>query len=137
MQGSPLIGAAIILALLGLMVVPLREFTASRVPSATQAAAAPNATPIHLELESSHAPFSFEISHLGKVVWKGDAMEKTAQSDVPMEFPKEGIDLRVAVSWPGDSSREAVKLSVTPANDSTLEKTLWGEAGVDDVLTFP
>jgi hypothetical protein len=104
--------------------------------TAPAAEGSPKAAPVHLELESSHAPFSYEVSHLGKVIWKGDALEKTAATDVAMEFPKEGVDLGIAISWPGDASREAVKLAVTES-DSTMEKTLWGEAKIEDVLTFP
>ena len=139
MRGSPLIGTAIILALLGLMLIPLRRLTTAQAVSsapATIVEPSAKATPVHLELESSHAPFSYEISHLGKVIWKGDAMDKDVQSDVAMEFPQEGVDLRIAVSWPDDASREAVKLAVTE-NDSIVEKTLWGEKKIDDVLTFP
>ncbi len=140
MQGSPLIGAAIILAVLAMMVIPLRRLT--NAPAAAMAAPAPGvaaagAARVHLELESSHAPFSFEISHLGKTIWKGDAREKTVASDVAMEFPKEGVDLGIAISWPGDASREAVKLAVTAGNEATVEKTLWGSAKAEDVLTFP
>ena len=140
MQGSPLIGTAIILALLALMLIPLRKLTTAQTASPAPAnvvEASAKAAPVHLELESSHAPFSYEISHLGKIIWKGDAMDKDVQSDVAMEFPKEGVDLQIAVSWPGDSSREAIKLAVTADDDPTVEKTLWGETKIDDVLTFP
>ncbi len=120
------------------MAVPLRRLTSAPAPAVAAAVSSKDAAvPVHMELESSRAPFSFEISNLGKVLWKGDASEKLVSRDAPMVFPKEGVDLHVTVAWPGDSAREAVKLAVTPANDAASEKTLWGEKKVDDVLTFP
>ena len=90
---------------------------------------------MHLVLTSTSVPFTFEVSHLGKTIWKGEATESSVARDVKMAFPPEGIDLLVDAKWQGDK-QAAVKLDVTPDNSDTMTKTLWGNGGVSGVLTF-
>jgi hypothetical protein len=90
---------------------------------------------VHLVLTSTSVPFTFEVSHLGKTIWKGEAMESNVARDVKMAYPSEGIDLLVDAKWQG-AQQTAVKLDVTPDSSDTMTKTLWGTGGVSGVLTF-
>jgi hypothetical protein len=90
---------------------------------------------VHLVLTSTSFPFTFEVLHLGKTIWKGEATASTVTNDVKMAFPQEGIDLLLDTKWQGDK-QGAVKLDVTVGNSDTMTKTLWGTGDVNGVLTF-
>lgn len=90
---------------------------------------------MHLEIVSTKAPFAFEVKHLGEVVWKGDSLGESAEGDVKLPIPKEGIDLSVQVDW-RVAGMAAARLTVSYGNDS-FERSLWGDGSVEDVLTFP
>ena len=137
MRGSPLLRVLVVVIALLAVLWPLRSLTTHRVerPSASaQSVAAPESN-VHLVLTSTSFPFTFEISNLGKTIWKGQASESSAARDVKMAFPPEGVDLLVDVKWQGDKEG-AVKLNVTVDNGETMTQTLWGAGSVSDVLTF-
>src|SRR6266404_9404000 len=97
MRGSPLLRLlAVVIALLAVL-WPLRRLTTHRTeaPSATPPSAAESEPKVHLVLTSTSFPFTFEVSHLGKTIWKGEATESSVAKDVKMAFPSEGIDLLV------------------------------------------
>jgi hypothetical protein len=81
------------------------------------------------------SPFSFDVSHLGKTIWKGESTEGSIARDVKLAFPPEGIDLLLDVKWQG-AKQAAVKLDVTVDNGDTMTKTLWGTGRANGVLTF-
>lgn len=130
--------ALVALGVLLLLLVPLRSFTTARTKPA---AAAPSTTPAaetlaHLEVVSTKAPFTFAISHLGKIVWQGTAATSPAATDVKLPIPSQGIDLLLSVTWsePGEA---AAKLIVTHGNNDPVERTVWGDGSASDVLTYP
>ena len=90
---------------------------------------------MHLVLTSTSYPFTFEVSHLGKTIWKGEAADSNVANDVKMAFPPEGIDLLVDARWQGDK-QAAVKLDVAVNGADTITRTLWGTGKVSGVLTF-
>ncbi len=115
MRGSPLLRVFVVVIALLAVQWPLRSLTNHRVKNVatspqTSAAAETN---VHLVLTSTSFPFTFEVSHLGKTIWKGESSESSVARDVKMTFPAEGIDLLVDVKWQGDK-QGAVKLDVTP-----------------------
>lgn len=137
MKGSPVL--RVFFAVLALLAVlwPLRSLTTHRTetaPAPAQSAAALESN-VHLVLTSTSFPFTFEVSHLGKTIWKGEAAESSVARDVKMTFPLEGIDLLADAKWQ-DNKQGAVKLDVTVDNGETMTKTLWGTGGVNGVLTF-
>jgi hypothetical protein len=136
MRGSPLFRAGLVLFALLLLLLPLRKLTSSRANSAPAIAplAAPAAT-VHLTITSTSVPFGFEISHLGKTVWKGASDESSSSKSLTMSFPPEGIDLGVQASWP-EAKEAAIRIEVTRGDDAPIIKTLWGNHYVDDVVTF-
>jgi hypothetical protein len=137
MRGSPLLRVLFVVIALLAVLWPLRSLTTHRAETAStppQTASTPECN-VHLVLTSTSVPFTFEVSHLGKTVWKGEAMENTVTRDLKMAFPSEGIDLLVDAKWQGDK-QAAVRLDVAADNGDTTTKTLWGTGGVSGVLTF-
>jgi hypothetical protein len=136
MRGSPLLRVLLVVIALLAVLWPLRSLTTHRAETAPtpQTASTPGSN-VHLVLISTSVPFTFEVSHLGKTIWKGEAMESSVASDVKMPFPPEGIDLLVDAKWQGDK-QAAVRLDVAVDNGDTTTKTLWGNGGVSGVLTF-
>lgn len=137
MRGSPLLRVLLVVIALLAVLWPLRSLTTHRAETAStppQTASTPESN-VHLVLTSTSVPFTFEVSHLGKTVWKGEAMENTVTRDLKMAFPSEGIDLLVDAKWQGDK-QAAVRLDVAADNGDTTTKTLWGTGGVGGVLTF-
>jgi hypothetical protein len=137
MRGSPLLRLlAVVIALLAVL-WPLRSLTTRRTeaPSAAAPTADAPESNVHLVLTSTSFPFTFEVLHLGKAIWKGEATESSVAKDVKMAFPSEGIDLLVDAKWQGDK-QAAVRLDVTPDDGNPVTKTLWGNGSVSGVLTF-
>jgi hypothetical protein len=137
MRGSPLLRVLLVVIALLAVLWPLRSLTTHRAEIAStppQTASTPESN-VRLVLTSTSVPFTFEVSHLGKTVWKGEAMENTVTRDLKMAFPSEGIDLLVDAKWQGDK-QTAVRLDVAADNGDTTTKTLWGTGGVSGVLTF-
>jgi len=137
MKGSPLLRGILVLIALLTLLLPLRSLTTHPSNPAT-APGKPlplSGTGVHLALLSTTFPFTFSVSHLGKVIWEGESSGDSATKDVMMNFPEEGIDLSVEVKWGGEKNT-AVKLEVTPKQGEPITRTLWGRTGVNDVLTF-
>ena len=136
MRGSPLLRVLLVVIALIAVLWPLRSLTTHRAesPSSPQTAIASESN-VHLVLTSTLSPFSFDVSHLGKTIWKGESTEGSIARDVKLAFPPEGIDLLLDVKWQG-AKQAAVKLDVTVDNGDTMTKTLWGTGRADGVLTF-
>ena len=137
MRGSPLLRVLlVVVALLGVL-WPLRSLTTHRAENSSvlsQTAATPESN-VHLALTSTSFPFTFEVSHLGKTIWKGEAGANSIARDVTMAFPPEGVDLLVDAKWQGDK-QGAVKVDVTVDDGDAVTRTLWGNGSVNGVLTF-
>jgi hypothetical protein len=140
MHGSPLLRTiAIMLALLA-AAVPLwrmtHEAAAATVIPAT--AAAETVSQVHLAVAFAQKPLRFEIDYLGKPVWESELVTGlTAEKEIRMAYPKEGVDLEYKVVWPAGTPLCAARLSVAANDAEAVEKTLWGTGQVDDVLSFP
>lgn len=137
MKGSPLIRAVIAFILISLAGVPLwkltRANTAVAAPAQTEAAEAK----IGLRLTFSSPPQSFSIAHLGSVVWSGATQATDATKTVSFAYPKEGVDLVVKVIWPADAAEAAVRVRLTDPDGNEHDKTVWGRAEIEEVVTFP
>lgn len=137
MRGSPLLRVLLVVIALLAVLWPLRSLTTHRAespPALAHTAAAPESN-VHLVLTSTSFPFTFEVKHLGKTIWTGEATESSIAHDVKIAFPSEGIDLLVDAKWQ-DNKQGAVKLDVTLDDSETMTKTLWGSGGVNGVITF-
>ena len=141
MHGSPLLRTATVLMLLLVAAIPLWRMThesaaASVIPAASSAPE--QQSQVHLAVAFAQKPLRFEISYLGKPVWQSDLVTSlTAEKDIAMNYPKEGVDLEYNVVWPAGTSLCAARLSVAANDAEPVEKTLWGTGQVDDALSFP
>jgi hypothetical protein len=140
MHGSPLLRTVTVLLLLLLAAIPLWRMThEAAAASVIPAASAPEAqSQVHLAVAFAQKPLRFEISYLGKSIWQsGLVTSLTAEKDIPMSYPKEGVDLEYTVVWPPGTPLCAARLSVAPNDAEPVEKTLWGTGQIDDILSFP
>lgn len=140
MHGSPLLRTATVVLLLLAAAIPLWRMThesaaASVIPAAS---VAEPQSQVHLAVAFSPKPLRFVISCLGKPIWESDSVPSpTAEKDIAMPYPKEGVDLEYNVVWPPGTPLCAARLSVAPDDAEPVEKTLWGAGHIDDVLSFP
>jgi hypothetical protein len=135
MRGSPLIQAALVIVGLLLLLFPLHSLTQRHATIATPAVAPRPAKRVQLSLRTT-APCRFHILYLGQVVWEGtdDSTDKEITKDLDIDFPKEGIDLAVDVTWE-TKGLAAAEISAT-VDGSELHKTLWGQGSASEVVTF-
>jgi hypothetical protein len=54
-----------------------------------------------------------------------------------LEYPREGIDLEIQVTWPPAEKPAALRVRITDPDGNEHEKTIWGRGEMDEVLTFP
>src|SRR5437879_2464114 len=136
MKGSPLLRALLVVIALLAVLWPLRSLTSHHAKGPPSSPRTPAIeSNVHLVLTSTTFPFTFEISHLGKTIWKGEASESSVARDVQLIFPREGIDLLIDAKWQREK-QTAVKIDLTPEGGDTITKTLWGTTEVNEVLTF-
>jgi hypothetical protein len=135
MRGSPLIQAALVVVGLLLLLFPLHSLTQRHATIATPTVAPRPAKRVQLSLRTT-APCRFQVSYLGKVVWEGtdDSVDQEITKDLDIDFPKEGIDLAMDVTWE-TKGLAAAEISVT-VDGSEMHKTLWGQGSASDVVTF-
>ena len=134
MRGSPLLRAGLVVLALLALLWPLRSLTNHNLVPA-RAPQTPTVVPVQVAITSTISPFRFSISHLGKVIWQGESAGRSSAREVAIRFPPEGIDLLVDASWP-EKKEAAVRVDVTLPHGAPISQTLWGNGGVDDVLTF-
>lgn len=140
MHGSPLLRTVVVILLLLAAGVPLWRMThESAAASVIPLVAGPEAqSQVRLAVAFAQKPLRFEVSYLGKPVWQSELMTSlTAEKEIAMTYPKEGVDLEFKVAWPPGTPLCAARLSVAANDSEPVEKTLWGRGQVDDVLTFP
>jgi hypothetical protein len=137
MRGSPLVRALVVLVGLLALLLPLRRLTSHQtVQQPTINTQIPAAKKLHLELTSTSAPFRYEVSFSGKVIWHGESSTNSAASDVDLDFPAEGIDLVLDASW-SETRPTAIRLQITPPDGTPIAKMVWGNGTkASGVLTF-
>jgi len=135
MRGSPLIQAALVIVGLLLLLFPLHSLTQRHATIATPTVSPRPAKRVQLTLRTT-AACRFQVSYLGKVVWEGtdDSTDQEITKDLDIDFPKEGIDLAMDVTWE-TKGLAAAEISVT-VDESEMHKTLWGQGSASDVVTF-
>ena len=135
MRGTPLIESlAAFLALL-LVALPIRGLTLRSRPAPKPVVSAAQPRPVRLAVVSTAEPFQFEVSCLGKKIWSGTGHRLPAYTDVQLSVPKEGVDLELAAQFP-DSTLHAVRLTLALDDGTQVERSAWGNARLDEVLTF-
>jgi len=140
MHGSPFIRTVVVMVALLAAAAPLWRMTHEAVAEVViPAVAAKEAkSEVHLAVAFAQKPLRFEVDYLGKPVWEAEVVNGlTAEKDIAMEYPKEGVDLEYKVTWPPGTGLTAARLAVGANDAEAVERTLWGTGGVDDVVSFP
>ena len=137
MRGSPILRAVLVfLALLSLAPVlwRLTRADARTVQPAVQQPAKNRKSEVRLTF--STPAMRVVIQHLGREMWHHlmPAAEENFTCEIP--WPKEGVELHVIVEWPEGTRTAAMRLRVTAPDGTEHDRTVWGDANADDVLTF-
>jgi len=138
MRGSPILRAVLVfVALLGL--APLL-WNLTR-PGPAEAAPRPQ-SPVKRAMVEGRLNFStaatrVEIQHLGREVWSKSSPALAESFSRELPWPKEGIELHVLVTWPEGTRSAAMRLRLTAPDGTDYDRTVWGDASADDVLSFP
>ena len=136
MKGSPLLRACVAFVLIALAGIPLWKLTRASGTAAPPVRVESAGARVTLRLTFSPGPESFVVAHLGKVLW-AEASHLTDESrDLALPFPKEGVDLVVKVTWPGEAEG-ALRLRLTDPDGHEHDKTIWGRGAMEEVVTFP
>ena len=137
MRGSPILRAALVfLALLSLAPVlwRLTRADARTVQPAAQQPAKNGKAEVRLTFSTPAKRAA--IQHLGREVWSkaSPASEENFSSEIP--WPKEGVELHVIVEWPEGTRAAAMRVRLTAPDGTEHDRSVWGDASADDVLTF-
>ena len=137
MRGAPLIESLVAFFALLLLALPIRGLT-SHSHSSTPAkpvVTAPQHRPVHLEIVGTAEAFEFQVNYLGSPIWSGIGRRSPVATDVQLPVPKEGVDLELTARF-GDSTLHALRLTLALDDGAQAERSVWGTADVDEVLTF-
>ena len=138
MRGSPILRAVLVfIALLSLAPV-LWRLTRADARTVLQPVAQKPAKHARVEarLTFSTPAKRVVIQHLGKEVWSkaAPAAEENFTCEIP--WPKEGVDLHVLIEWPEGTRAATMRVQLTAPDGVEYDRTVWGDADADDVLTF-
>ena len=139
MRGSPLLRAAIAFLILLCLGFPLWRLThAVEAPRAEARGATPAPVKaIHLHLDFTALPKSFQVMHLGREVWSESAPALEMDRDLSLAYPDQGVDLQFHIEFPDNAPLAAMRAKLTDPAGDDHEKSLWGRGPIDDVITFP
>jgi hypothetical protein len=138
MRGSPLLRALLAFGVILLLGLPLARMTRAPAVSASVAAAKVEpAREIGLALAFSALPKAVSVRHLGREVWTAQPTGAEIEQTLALPFPKEGVDLEFAVTFPDDAPLAAMRVRLTDPEGNEHERTCWGKGTIEEVLTFP
>ena len=147
MRGSPFLRSLLAACALLLAAWPVWRLTHRQARAAaeekTHAATdgtevAKTNTSIHLRIEFTAVPRSFEIWHIDRVLWSAESPPPVSvEQAVKISWPPEGVDLRVKIGWPEGAPLAAARLSLIGPDGVEHQRSIWGAGPADEVLTFP
>lgn len=138
MRGSPLLHALIAFLAIGLLGIPVQRLTrASAVSAPTPAPVKSSATAqVPIAFEFTTPPQSVRVKHLGKVVWSSEVPGASAEAELSLPWPEDGVDLLIEIAWPGDAPLSAARIVLTDPTGEEQTRSIWGRGPASDVLTF-
>lgn len=136
MRGSPLLNALIAFLVIGLLGIPVHRLTRAVAIAGPTPPPAVASARVPVELRFTTAPKTVRIQHLGKVIWSADAPGLSADAELTLTWPKEGVDLLVEVGWPEDAPLSAARVVITDPDLNEHTATIWGTGPTPKVLTF-
>ena len=137
MRGSPILRAVLVfLALLSL--APLLWWLTRADALAVQPAISQPAKNVKAEVRLTFSTPAKRavIQHLAREVWskKSPASEENFTCEIP--WPKEGVELHILVEWREGTRAAAMRVRLTAPDGTEHDRTVWGDANADDVITF-
>jgi hypothetical protein len=104
--------------------------------AAAEVAPEPVVARLPLVLTFSQTALQVEVSHLGKVVWKQERPGRRVEAALEIPFPREGVELAVAVQWEGEVEA-ALRLQLTGPDGTEYDRSVWGGKTTEAVVAFP
>ena len=127
--------AGLVVAALLLLLIPLHRLTQREQRPPEPPVVSSASKQVHLAVRTTALPCRFQITFLGKTLWVEDASTPELAKDFDINFPKEGIDLVVDVTWE-TKALAALEITVSLPDGNAMNKTLWGQGTANEVLTF-
>ena len=137
MTGSPLLRLALVLGILAALLVPAVRLT-GREKDEQKAAQAPVAAEVEtknvkLVFLSPISPTSIKVAADGKTV--AELKTPVMEAEVSLPFPRQGVDLVISAEWPPGGAENALRVQASTGAEPLADTTLWGDPGVNDVVT--
>lgn len=138
MRGSPLLNALFAFLAIALLGLPVQRLTRASAAAAATPAPVNAATTVKvpLELRFTAVAKSARIQHLGKTIWSVDDPGPSADAELTLPWPAEGVDLLVEIAWPDDAQLSAARLTLTDPAGNEHTESIWGRGPTNKVLTF-
>jgi hypothetical protein len=137
MHGCPSIRAAMVFAIFVVLGLPVWSITHPKTVASPMESQKVEKQMLQLRLTFAHQPSSISVQHLGEVVWKETTPALNIEHALNIELPKEGVDFEIKAQWPTGTPATGVRVQLKTRSAGTLEKTVWGEGELDEVITFP
>jgi hypothetical protein len=139
MRGSPILRALVVFVALLALAPLLWRITHPAASAHVNAQPTPQPAKnvkTEVRLTFSTPAMRVVIQHLGKEVWHHlmPAAEERFTCEIP--WPKEGVDLHVLIEWPEGTRVATMRVQLTAPDGVEYDRTVWGDADADDVLTF-
>ena len=138
MRGSPILRAVLVfVALLALAPVLWKLTRPGLAETARRPQHQVKRATVEARLSFSVAATRVEIQHLGREVWSKASPALAESFSVEVPWPKEGVELHVLVAWREGMRNAAMRVRLNAPDGIEYDRTVWGDATADDVLTFP
>jgi hypothetical protein len=138
MRGSPLIRALLAFLVLLALGIPLRRLIEGQAQELEKqpTVESGNLREIELRLEFTTPATGLKVLHLGQEVWSEAAPGAELSRKLTLPYPKEGVELEFKLHWP-EGKLCAARVQVSAGTGEVIEKSLFGQGEVEEVLSFP
>ncbi len=138
MRGSPILRAVLVFVALFALAPALWRLTradARTLPPPAAVVAVKNVK-TEVRLTFSAPAKRATIQHLGRELWSKatPSAEENFACEIP--WPKEGVELHVAVEWTEGTRVAAMRVRLTAPDGTEHDQSVWGDGTADDVLVF-
>jgi hypothetical protein len=136
-RGSPLLRALAAFLVIAALGWPLEKLThRSKAMLLPQVAPAADQKPVLVSFRFTHLPRRVAIWHLGKEKWTSTVNESEIEFELKLDWPREGIDLRVVVDWAEGAPLAGAQIRVIDPEGTEHTGSIFSKGPADEVLTF-
>ena len=139
MRGSPLIRALAAFLIIAALAWPLGRLThrSEASPQALEEKPAEERQVVAVAFSFTQLPARVAIWHLGQQVWQSEVKDSEIDATVNLQWPEEGIDLRVVIDWPEGDSLAGAQVRVVDPQGVEHERAIFSKGPADEILTLP